>query len=220
MRSGRVMVAVVAVVVLAAGCSRSSGSVGSSVPPGGSLPVPAGSSSTVPVGGDGLVGPSGLVGGVPVGWPRSEAGARSAAVAYVAALGTLFQLGMVGQRDAIRAISTVGFGNELASLTFTRFDGLLAISGREGRTRDRVVVVDQPVTATVTVSDVPAGSVSVAVWAVLVVGAVADAPAYSWWHTTTVGLVWERGDWRIAGWVFGEGPSPAANPKEIGRAHV
>ena len=91
----------------------------------------------------------------------------------------------------------------------------MAVAGREGRGRDGIVVVDQPLTAMVTSTEPDGGPVVVTVWAVLVVAALSSAPAYAWWHTTTVTVVWERDDWRIGGWVFTDGPTPAQNPKAV-----
>ena len=181
---------------------------------GGSLTTVRAASATV-AGPPRAVQAAGSVRDVPTGWPHTGDGARAAAVGYVGSLGRLFQLGIITQHDTIVAISSRSFGESLASSTVSQLDKILAISGREGRGRDGVVVVDSAVTASIAEIDIAGGRALVKVWAVLVVAALSDAPAYEWWHTTTVSLVWERDDWRIDGWDVTAGPAPAPNPKAV-----
>jgi hypothetical protein len=134
-----------------------------------------------------------------VGFGRSEAGARRAAVAFLEATEDIVHLTPAEAAEAQRAISTTSAGERLASEVEQQMTDL-----RE-RTPQGVEVWIAPMNAR---SRESLDGYSVSVWYAEVV-AVGTAIAVDNWRTVTYSLVWERNTWLIDEQTSIEGPVPS-----------
>ncbi|WP_420451755.1 hypothetical protein [Ilumatobacter sp.] len=142
--------------------------------------------------------------GVPVGYPRSERGAATAAVNWVASFPTVVRMGPLRLDDMmsqlLSAERAASGSDEVVSDYFALFDEL----GPDFAER---VWMESPLQVVTTQSTESAAQVSV--WAMLVTGDPVDGPIEVLWRTHHVSLVWERDDWRIDDVAITEGPTPA-----------
>src|SRR5699024_2303474 len=149
-------------------------------------------------------GPDALVDGVPRGYTHDSAGARTAAVNFIQAVGEAH----MGRLDST-ALGEHAVGNNpsqsLASAVELGDD-----RGREERVGEAINTV--PMIATVT--DFDQNEATVSVWAQAIsqspASAEEDAPmtVSSSYSTTEVTLAWEDGDWKATDWSFEIGPDP------------
>jgi hypothetical protein len=155
-----------------------------------------------------IAAPTGVVDGVPTGYPQTEAGAAAAATGYLSALqGLLFAdlptrqatLGRIAAPDAPTVVS--GMLDGLAA-----HDRVLAYAGQQDP-KAEAFVRDAPVAYTVTAFTPQAATVEV--WSVVVGAVDATALPTSSWGTTTVELTWASDGWRVASWLRRPGPTPS-----------
>jgi len=154
-------------------------------------------------GGAAVSGPTGDSSGVPVGYVRTAAGARAAAVGWVSSLGSLMRLGPIATADTLRALTT-------ARVAAATIDALRAerdqFTERFGADPSRAIWIDAPLA--VDVAEWSPDRAVVRVWAQLVVGAPTGAAVQAMWRTHTVTLLWEGEDWRVDDVTRIEGPTP------------
>ncbi|MDJ0771686.1 MAG: hypothetical protein QNJ12_23065 [Ilumatobacter sp.] len=143
---------------------------------------------------------------VPVGYPRSERGAATSAVNWVASFPTVVRMGPIRLDDTLgqllserRAASGT---DEVVADYFMLIDEL----GPDFASR---VWIESPLQ--VDILDADASTATVAVWALLVTGDPEHGPIEALWRTHRIDLVWERDDWRIDDVVITEGPTPIPN---------
>ena len=149
-------------------------------------------------------GPTRTVGGVPVGYARTEEGAVAAAANYTALLGgkqnmdpsygerayPVFAQPQVVDELLARSREFIASGNDPASLVAD--PGLVLRAAPIGYRVDSYT----------------ANKAVVSVWAV-VTGAGTDAlPLATAWGTEQLSLIWEGGDWRVAAIARESGPTP------------
>lgn len=139
----------------------------------------------------------------PDGFARSEAGAVSAAAAFVTSGQMLLDVDPLAAEKAVRAMAAAETADAqvvetLAKLAAAR-DAL-----REGTGRIRYA---QAVLAWRLDSYSPTRA-RVAVWNVGVLSRTGIAPPQASWATSTFDLVWERGDWRLRSETIAAGPAP------------
>lgn len=145
-------------------------------------------------------GPTSFADGLPSGYTRDQGGAATAAV------------------NIIQAISKANRGRADIGLVQQR---LIAATPSETLSKVLTDARDRPATddlfntvpATVTVGTVTEQEAEVAVWTVTagqsVINAAGQKATSTVWATTTVGLVWENGDWKARDWRFQVGPEPS-----------
>ena len=151
--------------------------------------------------------------GTPTSQPAAEAAgpaptvmARRAAVDAVAMTSRVFAAGFISRRDLIAGIATPRFASQLADETSRQVNDLLVGLGRRTQDVSGLSVVEQPVTASVTLE----GSHALAsVWSVLVISVAGLGAGRQLWRTTALGLELVDGRWLIDKWTSTPGPSPA-----------
>jgi hypothetical protein len=154
-------------------------------------------------------GPDRLSDGVPAGYERSGRGAVAAATNAVAVLGDPRILESSRRARVLDALSARGASSQLS----VRLAVAPAVEDATGLLSD--VAAGRPVVAWVVpvasrlVAHTP-DTATVQVWTVAVLGTDRLGAVISSWSTETLGLVWERGDWRIRGYDSRSGPVPAA----------
>ncbi|MFZ6003055.1 MAG: hypothetical protein ACOYXM_03910 [Actinomycetota bacterium] len=153
------------------------------------------------------MGPAEVVDGIPPGWRHDGDGARAAAMAAVSVSGDIATAGFITRDDLIESIASSDYASELAALSSRQLGELSIELGEAGIAPSQLLWSEIPLRArTVSADD---RSALVDVWSVLVVGVPGVGAPRQVWRTVTVGLVWERDDWRISGWNASAGPTPA-----------
>lgn len=139
-------------------------------------------------------------GGVPVGWPRSEVGARDAAVTVVGAAQVAESISAVATPEA-----APGLIEEATARVRLVRDATAAATGQ-------VWWVVRPLA--VRVVSYTEERATVAVWAVTVLSAAGVAVPQSSWATVTAELVWLDGGWRVDGLARRNGPTPVLDASD------
>lgn len=188
--------ALIAVGLLVGGCSTTANGTTAEVGP---------TTSTVATAE--AVGPSFVVDGIGHGWRRDEDGARAAAVSAVSATGAIATAGFITRDDLIGSIASSGFAGQLADESARQLDELAIELGGVGVVPSQLVWAELPLRARVLSFSQDAAAVEV--WSVLVVGVPGHGAPRQVWRTVTVGLIWEREDWRVDSWQNEAGPTPA-----------
>lgn len=156
---------------------------------------------------DEAVGPALVVDGIGHGWRRDEDGARAAAESALSATGAIATAGFISRDDLIGSIASSGFAEELANESARQLDELAIELGEVGVVPSQLVWAELPLRARVLSFSQDASAVEV--WSVLVVGVPGHGAPRQVWRTVTVGLIWEREDWRVDSWQSEAGPTPA-----------
>lgn len=138
---------------------------------------------------------------------NATAVAEAAAISVVASTGDVVAAGFISRRELVESFCTERFGPTFASESGRAIDAMLLELGARNVERGELVVLEEPVTATSTVTT---AGVKVRVWSVLVVAAPGVGPARQVWRTVTVDMVEVDGRWLVDGWVSQFGPTPAA----------
>lgn len=152
------------------------------------------------------VGPATHRQGVPVGWRHDTAGATAAATGYVRAGELVAAAGPLERQDIIGAFTTAEFGPTLAAKTNGQLDDLLFELGARGHVASDLTWREFPVAVQVDTNAVD--HVTVQVWSVSVTLVAGGSVARQSWHTDTLALVWQAGDWKVDGWATTAGPTP------------
>jgi hypothetical protein len=158
----------------------------------------------------GPLGPARTRNGVPQGWRHDAAGARAAAIAWVALTGDIARAGFITRTDMIRELATAGYAPRLINATEAQLDELLAQAEGQPVLPEQLVWIDTPVTARVVEADEDTARIEV--WSAAVVG-VPDGVPQQAWRTVTVDVLWQEDDWRLDHWAATEGPTPALPPE-------
>ncbi|MFC9836479.1 hypothetical protein ACFVKB_22070 [Rhodococcus sp. NPDC127530] len=143
-------------------------------------------------------GPNTIIDGVPRGYTRDQAGAQTAAVNFIQALGQTDQ----GRVDGAK-LRELAVGSSPSTALTTVLD---SASGRE---ESKGTVNNVPLIVTVT--DFTQDSATVSEWGMGMSQAPISADTdkvgiLSVYATTTVKLVWEGDDWKAVDWTFSSGP--------------
>lgn len=153
-------------------------------------------------------GPTRSDDGRPAGFTRDEAGAAAAATSYLSSLHALLEADDDARRQAVDAMAADGSASLVDELSqgFSLLDGMVR-DARGANPEARLLLRSVPVAFTVTrFTDSQA---EVEVWSLGVLVIEGATLATEVWSTNTVGLVWERGDWRLSAWSRRSGPSPS-----------
>jgi hypothetical protein len=140
--------------------------------------------------------------GVPVGYPRSVAGVRAAAVGWVAALSDLMGMGPIARADTLRELLSQRAYTETMDDVAAERDRFRAEFGRD---LSQGFWIDAPLAVEI-VESAPERAV-VEVWSALLFGMTTERVEVLW-RTQAVTLVWERGSWRVDDVTGREGPTP------------
>jgi hypothetical protein len=135
------------------------------------------------------------------------ASAGHAATAAVRMTGKIATAGFISRADLIGAISSTRFAPALAARSAAQLADMTAEVGGAGVSPTDLVWEELPLTSHVTSANETAATVEV--WSVLIVGVPDHGAPRQVWRTVTLGLVWERGAWRIDTWDAISGPTPA-----------
>lgn len=192
----RSMAALIAVGLLVGGCSTTPNGITADVGP---------TTSTVATAE--AIGPSFVLNGIGHGWRRDEDGARAAAGSALSATGEIATAGFITRDDLIGSIASSGFAGQLADESARQLDELAIELGEVGVVPSQLVWAELPLRAQVLTFSQDAATVEV--WSVLVVGVPGHGAPRQVWRTVTVGLIWEREDWRVDSWHSEAGPTPA-----------
>ncbi len=168
-----------------------------SSPPAPTVSLP----STAPAG----VGPTTMVGGVPMGYAHSPAGAEAAAIGFLRLDAALVAMSDQGASAAKRVIASSSAADGLVADVVAKLASLRK-GYPGGATLYRIGVLATRVS--------PSGPdrVRVELWHVGVVSPPGALP-YEDWNTQRYELVWERNDWRDAGEASTPGPRPLPLPR-------
>ncbi|MCK1812746.1 hypothetical protein MTQ13_00375 [Streptomyces sp. XM4011] len=149
-------------------------------------------------------------GGVPLGYPRTEAGAVRAATNYQLARSSVEYITDRSYRHQLLAeIAESESEKSLIRTDDSAMDLVLASLGI--RKRDAATLVARAAPLGVTVSDYSRHSATVEVWAAGLIGTTSDSaplPVSASWNTHTVTLRWQEDDWKLAGVASRPGPTP------------
>ncbi|WP_240796300.1 hypothetical protein [Streptomyces sp. RFCAC02] len=162
------------------------------------------------VGGDPRTVERELVNGVPVGYPRSEAGAVQAAVNYqIARSSRAYLTDAAARLGVIDAIATAEFHDTLINNDQVAMDRVLDSLGITKKTADSLIARGAAMgTRTDSYSDDLA---TIRVWMTGLVGlteADAPLPVSASWTTYTLTLQWQADDWKLAAVNSANGPTP------------
>ena len=146
------------------------------------------------------------VAGVPVGYPRSERGAVTAAVNWVASFPTIVRMGPIRLDDTIGQLLSERRAASGTEEVVADYLALIDALGPEFASR---IWIESPLQTSVVAADDT--SATVMVWALLTTGDAERGPVEALWRTHRVELVWERDDWRIDDVDLTEGPTPVPN---------
>lgn len=152
------------------------------------------------------LGPAAHRHGVPVGWRHDTPGAMAAATGYVRASELVAAAGPLERQDIIGAFTTAAFGPTLAAKTNGQLDDLLFELGARGHVASDLTWREFPLAVHADTTAVD--QVSVQVWSVSVILVAGGSVARQSWHTETLTLVWQAGDWKVDGWATTTGPTP------------
>ena len=170
---------------------------------------------------DAPTGPVAAVGGVPVGYARTEAGAVAAAVAYTQVLDGIGGLGAASREAALELIASDDARGQL-STELAASAGVIAESlGLTAEAVDDEEFVARPIPAGYRIDSFTQDAASVSVWGTAVFIAPGRQASSDGWSTVTVELVWENADWRVSSRETADGPTPPDTPtppKGIGTA--
>jgi hypothetical protein len=155
-------------------------------------------------------GPSGTRDGVPVGFARTSAGARAAAVSYVVTGQALLDMGAFDVGVAVRRMAADGSADaqvedetrQLAALRDKLAAGTGPIRYWQAPLATRVKAFTRL-------------RARVDVWSVGVLSRTNAAPPQSGWTTSTFDLVWEHDDWKVWAETITDGPTPELNAGAI-----
>lgn len=171
----------------------------------GRVSVPPAASPSLPAQ---LAGATHMNGDVPVGYPRTRAGAVAAATNYSAVLAGPLVLEAAGYRAAESVIASPSAQAQV------RAEGEQAMAAVDDSTRAvteaqrgvRVLVRYTPVAYRITAYD--ASRATVSIWGLWLVGEQGLLTPTETWSTRTVGLQWTGGDWKLADSSTVAGPTP------------
>lgn len=148
--------------------------------------------------------------GVPVGFARSESGARDAAIAYVQLGDLLLSLDPTAAEATLHRIASADSREQFAQSALAGFAQLRNALGRgSGTIRLRVGIIAARVDA------FSADRARVSLWRVAVLSRDGMTNPGEQWATVTYDLVWEQGDWRIWSETDIPGPDPAATASKL-----
>ncbi len=148
-------------------------------------------------------GPTRTEHGVPSGFSRSEQGAVAAASAYVCTGQALLDMDPLAAEQAVRHMAAADTADEQAARVLDQLAqarqalaaGVGPITYRQGVISWRVDAYSQD-------------EARIALWYVGVLSRQGAAPPQAGWATSTLDLVWERGDWKVAREGVVPGPAP------------
>jgi hypothetical protein len=154
-----------------------------------------------------------LVNGIPVGYPRAEAGARAAAVNYRVAWGSTRLFNPDQRRQLIEATTdpatrTGSQGQNDA--TWVDIDRNLGLSTEGQPASGQTLVCRLAPAGAMTVAYSPDQAV-IAVWSsglFGIVGSGSQRPLRDGWETATITLRWVNGDWKQTNSSIVQGPTP------------
>ncbi|MEU5476820.1 hypothetical protein [Streptomyces mirabilis] len=184
-----------------------------------SSPQATGQSPVVkePMGGNAKISAHRTVDGVPVGYPRSQAGAIKAAVNYQLARSSTDYLANPAVRaKTLRAMATSSGLTELRNSDDDSATTVLSNLGLTQKQAEQTLVSRSAVLGTRVVSYVPEAA-SVELWMAGIVGVTAKdspLPVTGSWTTVTVSLQWQNGDWKLSAVRSVSGPTPVQSGAE------
>jgi hypothetical protein len=132
--------------------------------------------------------------------------AENAALDIVRSLGEVAQAGFISRRELVESFTTDAFGPDFASETGQQIDTLLMELGARGVDHAGLVIHEQPITTTSTVTP---GGVRVRTWSVMILAIPDLGPGRQIWRTISLDMVAVDGAWLLAGWESETGPTPA-----------
>jgi hypothetical protein len=167
-----------------------------------------------------FAGAARMNGDVPVGYPRTRAGAVAAATNYSAVLAGPLILEPVRYRAAESVIASPPAQAHLTA------EGEQAISAVDESTRAvtqaqhgvRVFVRYTPMAYRATAYG--ANRATVSIWGLWLIGEQRLLPPTETWSTRTVGLVWIGGDWKLSDSSTSPGPTPQAGQQAATTAEL
>ncbi len=156
-----------------------------------------------------------VVAGVPVGSPRTRAGAEAAAANYLAAYGSEAMYDPDARAAIVAAIAAPADQDDLMS----QLDESFGLAGQAygldatGAPAEGLEFVARTVPVGVRIASFRANRAVVDVWAVSVVGLAgenATKPITEAWNTATVTLRWTADDWKWDSLIQRVGPTPVS----------
>lgn len=125
----------------------------------------------------------------------------------MAATGSIATAGFITRDDLIESLASSRFAEQLATESSRQLDELSIELGEARVVPSQLVWAELPLRANLVSYRTNAAMVDV--WSVLVIGVPGHGAPRQVWRTVTVGLVWEREDWRVDSWASSAGPTPA-----------
>ena len=132
--------------------------------------------------------------------------AQRAAIKVVGRTGEAVAAGFISRRELIETFTTPSFGPTFADETGRAIDAMLIELGSRQVDLGDLVVREQPITATASVT---ADGVQVRVWSVLIIAAPGTGPGRQVWRTVTLDMVQHDRVWLVDGWASSPGPTPS-----------
>jgi hypothetical protein len=146
---------------------------------------------------------AGELSGIPVGYPRTDQGATTAAVNWVASFPRLMRMGPLRLSNTLGELMTESAGPAGVAEAVADYWVLFDELGPEFRER---VWIESPLQTNATSSSESVAEVRV--WSVVTTGDPESGPIESIWRTHLITLMWERDDWRVDNVTVVEGPTP------------
>ena len=148
--------------------------------------------------------------GVPVGFGRTRAGARDAAIAYVQMGDLVLSLDPSAAANVLRRVASRESSIQFVQTELAGFTQLRNALGRgNGPIRLRVGVIATSVDA------FSQDRAEVRLWRVAILSREGMTNPGEQWATVTYDLVWEQGNWKIWSETDVPGPNPAASSSQL-----
>jgi hypothetical protein len=151
-------------------------------------------------------GPLTTVDGVPAGFTDTRAGAAAAAASFVCTGQAVLDMDALSVEAAVRELAAAASGAGQVADTLAKLAAIRdQLSGGSGPIRYEQAALAYRVDA------FQLDRANVSVWSVGVLSRTGVAPPQAGWTTSSIDLVWERGDWRVWSESITPGPAPILN---------
>lgn len=167
-----------------------------------------GANDAIEMSGPSVAVPTRDVRGVLVGYPHTTAGARAAAVTWIAVTARWMTLGPIALPETVREIASAATADGLVA----QFESNRYYLGEAlGGDPSRLMWIEAPLQVQARSYEGRDDLMQVAVWSVLMIGnPEAGGTVDALYRTHVIEMVWERDDWRLVSSAEREGPTPVS----------
>jgi hypothetical protein len=162
--------------------------------------------------------------GIPVGYPRTNQGAQSAAANYAVALGSAAMFNTGSRHAIIAAISDPAIGAALQSRLDSAFSPATAAKyglDAQGTAPTGLAFISRTIPVGSRTEELTAATARIAVWSNGLIGLAGQGstqPVAENWFTLTLSLRWVGNDWKLTDYRQQAGPAPVTGDQQAADA--